>query len=47
MAEAFYAEQRKITEIAGIEVGYRYTNSPIVWNEPVDEEDLDTALIFS
>ncbi len=33
MAERFKTEQRKVTEIAGIEAGYRYADSPIVWGE--------------
>jgi hypothetical protein len=33
MAKRFDVEQRKVTEILGIEAGYRYVNSPIVWPE--------------
>ena len=33
MARRFDVEQRKVTEILGIEAGYRYVNSPIVWPE--------------
>jgi 2-polyprenyl-6-methoxyphenol hydroxylase-like FAD-dependent oxidoreductase len=34
MARAFDSEQRKVTEILGIEAGYRYVDSPIVCAEP-------------
>jgi 2-polyprenyl-6-methoxyphenol hydroxylase-like FAD-dependent oxidoreductase len=34
IAALFDTEQRKVTEIAGIEAGYRYVDSPIVWPEP-------------
>jgi 2-polyprenyl-6-methoxyphenol hydroxylase-like FAD-dependent oxidoreductase len=33
MASRFGVEQRKVTEILGIEAGYRYVGSPIVWPE--------------
>jgi 2-polyprenyl-6-methoxyphenol hydroxylase-like FAD-dependent oxidoreductase len=33
MATLFDTEQRKVTEISGIEAGYRYVDSPIVWRE--------------
>ena len=36
MAALFDAQQRKVTEISGIEAGYRYVDSPIVWQEPGD-----------
>jgi 2-polyprenyl-6-methoxyphenol hydroxylase-like FAD-dependent oxidoreductase len=36
MAALFDTEQRKVTEISGIEAGYRYVNSPIIWDEPGD-----------
>ena len=39
----FDIEQRKVTEILGIEAGYRYVNSPIIWNEPSDGSDPDNA----
>jgi 2-polyprenyl-6-methoxyphenol hydroxylase-like FAD-dependent oxidoreductase len=41
MAELFDAEQRKVTEISGIEAGYRYVNSPIIWHEPGQGPDPD------
>lgn len=33
MGRRFDVEQRKVTEILGIECGYRYVGSPIVWPE--------------
>jgi 2-polyprenyl-6-methoxyphenol hydroxylase-like FAD-dependent oxidoreductase len=41
MAEAFDSEQRKVTEILGIEAGYRYVGSPVVCTEPGDGPDPD------
>src|SRR6266446_458969 len=41
MASRFDVEQRKVTEILGIEAGYRYAGSPIVWCEQGDGPDLD------
>jgi hypothetical protein len=41
MAKRFDTEQRKVTEILGIEAGYRYLNSPIVWPEAGDGPDPD------
>jgi hypothetical protein len=41
MASRFAIEQRKVTEILGIEAGYRYAGSPIVWPEPGDGPDPD------
>jgi len=41
MAKAFDVEQRKVTEIAGIEAGYRYVGSPVVCGEPGDGPDPD------
>jgi len=41
MAEAFDSEQRKVTEILGIEAGYRYVDSPIVCDEPGTGPDPD------
>ena len=38
---AFDSEQRKVTEIAGIEAGYRYVDSPVAWNEPGEGPDPD------
>ena len=37
----FDIEQRKVTEISGIEAGYRYVDSPIVCREPGDGPDPD------
>jgi 2-polyprenyl-6-methoxyphenol hydroxylase-like FAD-dependent oxidoreductase len=41
MAALFDTEQRKVTEISGIEAGHRYVKSPIVWAEPGDAPDPD------
>jgi 2-polyprenyl-6-methoxyphenol hydroxylase-like FAD-dependent oxidoreductase len=41
MAKRFDLEQRKVTEILGIEAGYRYVDSPVVWNEPGEGPDPD------
>jgi hypothetical protein len=41
MAGRFDVEQRKVTEILGIEAGYRYVGSPIVWPESGDGPDPD------
>jgi 2-polyprenyl-6-methoxyphenol hydroxylase-like FAD-dependent oxidoreductase len=41
MASRFDVEQRKVTEILGIEAGYRYAGSPIVWPEQGDGPDPD------
>jgi hypothetical protein len=41
MASRFDVEQRKVTEILGIEAGYRYSGSPIIWPEPGDCPDPD------
>jgi hypothetical protein len=41
MASRFDVEQRKVTEILGIEAGYRYAGSPIVWCEQGDGPDPD------
>jgi 2-polyprenyl-6-methoxyphenol hydroxylase-like FAD-dependent oxidoreductase len=41
MAALFDSEQRKVTEISGIEAGYRYMDSPIVWHEHGDAPDTD------
>jgi len=41
MASRFDVEQRKVTEILGIEAGYRYAGSPIVWPEPDEGPDPD------
>jgi 2-polyprenyl-6-methoxyphenol hydroxylase-like FAD-dependent oxidoreductase len=41
MASLFDVEQRKVTEILGIEAGYRYVDSPIMWREPGNGPDPD------
>lgn len=41
MARRFDVEQRKVTEILGIEAGYRYTTSPVICTEPGDAPDPD------
>ena len=41
MAARFDAEQRKVTEILGIEAGYRYVSSPVVCDERGDGPDPD------
>jgi 2-polyprenyl-6-methoxyphenol hydroxylase-like FAD-dependent oxidoreductase len=41
MASRFDVEQRKVTEILGIEAGYRYVGSPIVWPGPGNGPDPD------
>jgi 2-polyprenyl-6-methoxyphenol hydroxylase-like FAD-dependent oxidoreductase len=41
MAALFDTQQRKVTEILGIEAGYRYVDSPIVCQEPGNGPDPD------
>jgi 2-polyprenyl-6-methoxyphenol hydroxylase-like FAD-dependent oxidoreductase len=41
MAALFDVHQRKVTEILGIEAGYRYVDSPIVCQEPGNGPDPD------
>jgi hypothetical protein len=41
MARRFDVEQRKVTEILGIEAGYRYVGSPLVWPEEGEGPDPD------
>ena len=41
MARQFDLEQRKVTEILGIEAGYRYLDSPVICSEPGDGPDPD------
>ncbi|MEA2690439.1 MAG: hypothetical protein QOD51_3046, partial [Candidatus Eremiobacteraeota bacterium] len=41
MARRFDVEQRKVTEILGIEAGYRYVDSPVIAREPGDGPDPD------
>jgi 2-polyprenyl-6-methoxyphenol hydroxylase-like FAD-dependent oxidoreductase len=43
MARRFDVEQRKVTEILGIEAGYRYTDSPVVCSETGDGPDPDNT----
>ena len=45
MARRFDVEQRKVTEILGIEAGYRYVDSPIVWPEPGEGPDPDNRAL--
>jgi 2-polyprenyl-6-methoxyphenol hydroxylase-like FAD-dependent oxidoreductase len=44
MAALFDIQQRKVTEISGIEAGYRYVNSPTVCREPGDGPDPDNLI---
>ena len=44
MAALFDVQQRKVTEILGIEAGYRYLNSPMIWPEPGDGPDPDNPV---
>jgi hypothetical protein len=39
IASAFDAEQRKVTEILGIEAGYQYVDSPVIWPEAGERPD--------
>jgi 2-polyprenyl-6-methoxyphenol hydroxylase-like FAD-dependent oxidoreductase len=41
MARMFAVEQRRVTEILGIEAGYRYEDSPLIWPESGEAPDLD------
>jgi 2-polyprenyl-6-methoxyphenol hydroxylase-like FAD-dependent oxidoreductase len=41
VASRFDVEQRKVTEILGIEAGYRYVDSPLAWPEAGDGPDPD------
>ena len=41
MASRFDVEQRKVTEILGIEAGYRYVDSPVICREAGDGPDPD------
>jgi 2-polyprenyl-6-methoxyphenol hydroxylase-like FAD-dependent oxidoreductase len=43
IARLFDLEQRKVTEIQGIEAGYQYVDSPIVWPEDGERPDPDAA----
>ncbi len=42
MARLFDREQRKVTEILGIEAGYRYVSSPLIWPESGAGPDPDS-----
>ncbi|MGH3344729.1 MAG: FAD-dependent monooxygenase [Carbonactinosporaceae bacterium] len=42
LARLVDTEQRKSNELAGIELGYRYVDSPLVWPEPGDGPDPDS-----
>lgn len=44
MARLFDIEQRKVTEILGIEGGYHYVDSPIVWPEHGERPDPDSPV---
>ena len=44
MARLFDSEQRKVTEILGIEGGYQYVDSPIVWPEQGERPDPDNPV---
>jgi 2-polyprenyl-6-methoxyphenol hydroxylase-like FAD-dependent oxidoreductase len=43
IARLFDVEQRKVTEILGIEAGYLYLDSPIIWPEPGERPDPNAA----
>lgn len=43
IASRFDVEQRKVTEILGIEAGYRYVDSPLVWPEAGAGPDPDNV----
>jgi len=43
IAKRFDVEQRKVTEILGIEAGYRYVDSPLIWPEPGAGPDPDNV----
>jgi len=43
IASRFDVEQRKVTEILGIEAGYRYVDSPLIWPEAGAEPDPDNV----
>jgi 2-polyprenyl-6-methoxyphenol hydroxylase-like FAD-dependent oxidoreductase len=43
MARRFDVEQRKVTEILGIEAGYRYVDSSVIAREPGDGPDPDNV----
>jgi 2-polyprenyl-6-methoxyphenol hydroxylase-like FAD-dependent oxidoreductase len=41
MARLFAIEQRRVTEILGVEAGYRYVDSPLIWPESGEGPDPD------
>jgi hypothetical protein len=41
MARLFAIEQRRVTEILGVEAGYRYVDSPLIWPESGEAPDPD------
>lgn len=41
IAQIANTEQRKTNEILGIEAGYRYIDSPVIWSEPGEGPDPD------
>jgi 2-polyprenyl-6-methoxyphenol hydroxylase-like FAD-dependent oxidoreductase len=43
VARLFDVEQRKVTEIQGIEAGYQYVDSPIIWPEEGERPDPNAA----
>ena len=43
IASRFDVEQRKVTEILGIEAGYRYVDSPLIWPEADAGPDPDNV----
>jgi 2-polyprenyl-6-methoxyphenol hydroxylase-like FAD-dependent oxidoreductase len=43
MAQRFAVEQRKVTEILGIEAGYRYVGSPVICSEHGDGPDPENS----
>ncbi len=43
IARLFDVEQRKVTEIQGIEAGYQYVDSPIIWPESGQRPDPNAA----
>jgi 2-polyprenyl-6-methoxyphenol hydroxylase-like FAD-dependent oxidoreductase len=45
MARRFDVEQRKVTEILGIEAGYRYVGSPLICDEPGGPDPDNSAYV--
>jgi 2-polyprenyl-6-methoxyphenol hydroxylase-like FAD-dependent oxidoreductase len=46
ISSRFDVEQRKVTEILGIEAGYRYVESPLIWPEAGAGPDPDSVTYF-